>query len=287
MNFPKLFICSIIIVILLKILLKKFKNIKDIIKENQNQEKLKRQEELKQKELKQREVQKKETSLEELRQKKLNQDKLKEEELKNFNKKTKYDIQAIEELQRRLRQGVQNLKELRLEEIRENIIQEDIQQYVSQKAQQREILKRKSQQKQKWQMSYIDRLDNGYEFEEYIAELLEKLGYTNVEVTPISNDGGADVLAKKNGATYAFQCKWHSKNNTGKNIGYDAVQQAHSGKDLYKNERQLEEVYGIVATNSYFTNKAIDRAKILDITLWNRNKLEKLLKEARESSFLY
>ena len=172
MNFPKLFICSIIIVILLKILLKKFKNIKDIIKENQNQEKLKRQEELKQKELKQREVQKKETSLEELRQKKLNQDKLKEEELKNFNKKTKYDIQAIEELQRRLRQGVQNLKELRLEEIRENIIQEDIQQYVSQKAQQREILKRKSQQKQKWQMSYIDRLDNGYEFEEYIAELL-------------------------------------------------------------------------------------------------------------------
>lgn len=155
------------------------------------------------------------------------------------------------------------------------------------KIQKQEGIEKQEKLEREMQMSYVDSLENGYKFEEYIAELLEKLGYTNVEVTPSSGDGGADVLAKKNGVIYAFQCKWHSKNNIGKNIGYDAIQQAHSGKDLYKNERQLEEVYGIVATNSYFTNKAIDRAKILDITLWDRNKLEKLLKKARESSILY
>ena len=84
------------------------------------------------------------------------------------------------------------------------------------------------------QMSYIDRLNNGYEFEEYTASLLKELGFYNIEVTQSSGDYGADVLAEKDGATYAIQCKWSSFGNN--NIGSKAVQEVYSGKAFYNKD---------------------------------------------------
>lgn len=88
----------------------------------------------------------------------------------------------------------------------------------------------------KYSMSYIDKLDNGYEFEEYISNLLRNLGYINVEITPSSGDYGADVLAEKNGITYAIQCKWSSFGNN--HIGIKAVQEIYSGKTFYNKDRR-------------------------------------------------
>ena len=69
---------------------------------------------------------------------------------------------------------------------------------------------------------------DGYLFEEYIAELLEKLGYIDVKVTPPTGDFGVDILAIKDGIKYAFQCKKYS----GK-VGVDSVQQVYAGKKFY------------------------------------------------------
>ncbi len=47
----------------------------------------------------------------------------------------------------------------------------------------------------------------GHEFERYCAELLEENGFQEVEVTKGSGDYGVDILAEKDGITYAIQCK--------------------------------------------------------------------------------
>lgn len=88
--------------------------------------------------------------------------------------------------------------------------------------------------RQERQMSYIDGLADGFMFEEYIANLLKDLGYINVEVTPPVGDFGVDVLAEKNGFTYAIQCKLYSNNN----VGPDAVQQIYTGKTFYKRDKR-------------------------------------------------
>ena len=47
----------------------------------------------------------------------------------------------------------------------------------------------------------------GHEFEYFCADLLEKRGFEEVEVTKGSGDYGVDILAEKDGVTYAIQCK--------------------------------------------------------------------------------
>ena len=45
----------------------------------------------------------------------------------------------------------------------------------------------------------------GHEFEYFCADLLEKRGFEEVEVTKGSGDYGVDILAEKDGVTYAIQ----------------------------------------------------------------------------------
>ena len=47
----------------------------------------------------------------------------------------------------------------------------------------------------------------GHEFEYFCADLLEQNGFIDVEVTRGSGDYGIDILAEKEGVTYAVQCK--------------------------------------------------------------------------------
>ena len=53
----------------------------------------------------------------------------------------------------------------------------------------------------------FDLLD-GHEFEYYCADLLRKRGFKEVEVTKGSGDYGIDILAERDGVTYAIQCKY-------------------------------------------------------------------------------
>lgn len=108
---------------------------------------------------------------------------------------------------------------------------------------------------------------DGHQFEYFCADILKKNGFTNVVVTQGSGDHGIDVLAEKDDITYAIQCKCYSDN-----IGNAAVQQAHTGKSLYHKD------IAAVMTNRYFTSQAIEEAKTLGVKLWNRDKLNELIR---------
>lgn len=112
----------------------------------------------------------------------------------------------------------------------------------------------------------------GHDFEYFCSELLKKNGFYNVEVTQGSGDHGIDILAEKDGITYAIQCKCYSSN-----IGNSAVQQAHTGKSLYHKD------IAVVMTNRYFTAQAIEEAKELGVKLWDRDKLYILQKNLNEN----
>lgn len=103
----------------------------------------------------------------------------------------------------------------------------------------------------------------GHDFEQFCAEILQKIGYANVRVTKGSGDFGADVIAEKDSVTYAIQCKSYE----GHPVGNKAVQEAISGKSYYHC------AIAAVMTNSYFTSQAIEMAQKTSVVLWDRNSL--------------
>lgn len=108
----------------------------------------------------------------------------------------------------------------------------------------------------------------GHEFEYFCAELLEKRGFVDVEVTKGSGDYGVDILAEKDGVTYAIQCKRYEHP-----VGVKAVQEAYAGRDYY------DRMVGAVLTNQYFTTPAVEAAKKLKILLWDGGYLESMMEE--------
>lgn len=108
----------------------------------------------------------------------------------------------------------------------------------------------------------MDELE-GHDFEYYCADVLRSRGFVNVSVTKGSGDYGADILAEKDGVTYAVQCKCYSQP-----IGVAAVQQALAGREYY------EKMVGAVLTNSYYTRSAREAAEKMRILLWDREFLE-------------
>lgn len=114
----------------------------------------------------------------------------------------------------------------------------------------------------------IDQMStHGLDFEEFTVQLLLDNGFEKVSKTQGSGDYGIDVLASKDGITYAIQCKCYSDK-----VGNKAVQEAFSGKSFYNC------MVAAVLTNNYFTNAAIETAKANNVLLWNREKLIDFLK---------
>ncbi len=111
-------------------------------------------------------------------------------------------------------------------------------------------------------------LMEGHAFEYYCAELLRRRGFQEVEVTKGSGDYGIDILAEKEGISFAIQCKCYASP-----VGVKAVQEAYAGRDYY------DRMVGVVLTNQYFTQPAVDAAKKLKIVLWDRGYLESMIKE--------
>jgi len=111
-------------------------------------------------------------------------------------------------------------------------------------------------------------LMEGHDFEYFCAGLLREHGFLEVEVTKGSGDYGIDILAEKDGVTYAIQCKCY-----GAPVGVKAVQEAYAGRDYY------DRMVGAVLTNQYFTAPAVEAAKRLKILLWDRGYLEMMMEE--------
>ena len=116
-------------------------------------------------------------------------------------------------------------------------------------------------------MRVMDEME-GHDFEYFCADLLEKQGFAEVEVTRGSGDFGVDILAEKDGVTYAVQCKRYNGP-----VGVDAILRTYAGRDYY------ERMVGVVMTNQYFTTPAVAAAEKLHILLWDRGYVDSILEE--------
>lgn len=114
-------------------------------------------------------------------------------------------------------------------------------------------------------LARIDKM-KGREFEQFTADLLRKLGYERVEVTPGSGDQGVDVVAVKDGKRYAIQCKRYAQK-----LGNKPVQEVFAGKTIYGCS------VAVVLTNNYFTEGAKEAAMATGVELWDRDTLRRMM----------
>ena len=115
------------------------------------------------------------------------------------------------------------------------------------------------------ELAEIDEM-TGLEFEQYAADLFEKLEYENVTVTGSSHDQGADIIMERDGVRFAVQCKVYSTR-----LGNTPVQEIVAAREFYGCH------VGVVITNSYFTDFAVDLAKANRVLLWDRVHLAALI----------
>lgn len=115
-------------------------------------------------------------------------------------------------------------------------------------------------------MTQIDQL-SGIEFEKFLKQLFEKLGYS-VSLTKTSHDYGADLIITKKNKTAIVQAKCY-----GKTVGVKAIQEIATARSHYASAD------AIVATNNYFSKDAIILATENNISLIDRDVIERLVKE--------
>lgn len=111
----------------------------------------------------------------------------------------------------------------------------------------------------------VDKME-GKAFEQWCADLLKYSGFSGIELTQDSSDQGVDILARKNGQTYAIQCKRYARN-----IGNKSVQEAYTGCAIYECE------IPVVMTNQYFTPAAVRAAESVGVLLWDRDTITEML----------
>ena len=112
----------------------------------------------------------------------------------------------------------------------------------------------------------LDLLD-GIQFEEFLAKLYKKMGYT-AEVTKSSGDQGGDLIISKGSKKTVVQAKRYSDK-----VANSAVQEAVTAIRHYDCDNAM------VVTTNYFTKSAIELASSNDVTLTDRDDLEGLLEE--------
>ncbi|MFJ8011674.1 DEAD/DEAH box helicase [Streptomyces sp. NPDC096339] len=97
-------------------------------------------------------------------------------------------------------------------------------------------------------------LDAGpLQFPRCIERLLWHLGFTDVAVIDGSGDEGGDVLARRQGQLWVFQCKWKRRGI----VGADAVNEVNNARDHYRAHQ------AVVVTNSRFSSDARRRVDVL------------------------
>jgi restriction system protein len=112
------------------------------------------------------------------------------------------------------------------------------------------------------------------QFEEVVAELLERQGYS-ITLTPATHDGGVDIFASKRDALdsflYVVECKKYSASN---HVGVGLV------RELLGVVATHRATAGVLATTSLFTSGAIELQQAmrwqlalkdyLDVSAWLR-----------------
>lgn len=108
---------------------------------------------------------------------------------------------------------------------------------------------------------------SGIEFEKFIAHLFKKMGYS-VTMTKTTGDQGIDLIVKKNGHSIGVQTKCYSSSVSNK-----AIQEVAAGIKYYNLQK------GLVVTNNYFTQSAIELANSNDVIIWDREILKDKIRD--------
>jgi restriction system protein len=116
---------------------------------------------------------------------------------------------------------------------------------------------------------------NGFEFEEFVADLFRKLGYKRVKVTQRTGDSGRDITmeeaAEGERVHIVVECKHHKQQ-----IGRPVIQKLHSAT-LTLSKRGNKK--GFVVTSGFFSGNAKKYADYVNAT---SNKLVLCLMDGRE-----
>lgn len=125
-----------------------------------------------------------------------------------------------------------------------------------------------------FRMSFIEGVDkmDGRDFEIWCGEFLKYNGFSHVEVTSGSRDNGVDILCRKDGETYAVQCKRMECKVPNK-----AVQEVYTGMMMYECDKAA------VITNNYFSQAACDTAEKTGIELWDRDWIMSKISKAKKT----
>lgn len=120
----------------------------------------------------------------------------------------------------------------------------------------------------------VEATDNmtGLGFERWLRVKFEQMGYPKVVLLRYSKDKGADLLiTTTSGQKIAVQAKKSSTSN----IGVRAIGEVMRAMKYYDCD------LGIVVTNQYFTNDALEEIKhYKDIVLWDRTTLIQKIEKA-------
>lgn len=119
-------------------------------------------------------------------------------------------------------------------------------------------------------ISDIDNMEDGSEFEMYLYRLLLALAYKGVYKTVGSGDYGADlVFTDRSGTRNVIQAKRYRADNP---VGISAVQEIYSSMRYYKAKKS------IVITSSSFTGACETLAGVNHVKLIDRSDLIEIIK---------
>ena len=96
---------------------------------------------------------------------------------------------------------------------------------------------------------FLDKM-SGFDFEELVADILNRLGYGHIEKILFTQDGGRDILIHSPEGLIVVECKHQPKSN----IGRPVVQKLHSAVITSK------AVKGMLVTTGRFTKEALEYA---------------------------
>ena len=103
----------------------------------------------------------------------------------------------------------------------------------------------------------------GRDFEALCFKLWTLRGYHCIQ-TPISGDGGIDIVAIKGSVGQLIQCKASTTNHS---LGWDAVKEVAAGARAYEKQFPNVTFEKVAVTNQRFNNTAIGQAKLHDVLL--------------------
>jgi len=123
-------------------------------------------------------------------------------------------------------------------------------------------------------------------FEVFCAALWRKQGYSNAYLTPVTGDGGVDVVAINANEGVLIQCKTSS--TEGHALGWDAVRDVVAGAAAYEARHARVNFKKVAVTNQRFNTVAQQQARLNGVDLVDCDGLaEMLTKHPVSRNFLW